>query len=473
MTFNLLPSQIKGILLALTVGFSLSVSAQTAPSNALDFDGVDDYVITTHQGASGTSARTIEAWVKTTANCIPGTGGGVQQTIVDWGVFATGTRFTFNLLWANAPRLEVGGNGLSGVTAVNDGYWHHVAVVYDPSSTSSQYKLYVDGQLDASGNLTVSTNTSSGTYVQIGKRVDGTNPFTGSIDEVRIWNTARTPTQIAANFNTELCSPPLTLVAYYKANQGTASGSNSANYTLYDAVTNQYGTLYNFGLSGSTSNWVAGAPLPGDKDTTISASACLSFTDPTGSTYTSSGNYSYVLPAYNTCDSTINLQLTIDTVDTQVNQSGSMSTLNVLTALANNATYQWLDCGNNFASISGATTATYTAMANGSYAVAIIQNGCSDTSNCYTVAGIGLRDPISVQDVKILPNPSRGAFVVDLGTTAQRSTIEFWDVMGRRIWAKQVENSQRISVQAKLNPGIYLVKVQADGKNTTRRLVIE
>jgi hypothetical protein len=84
-----------------------------------------------------------------------------------------------------------------------------------------------------------------------------------------------------------------------------------------------------------------------------------------------------------------------------------------------------------------------------------------------------LRDPISVQDVKILPNPSRGAFVVDLGTTAQRSTIELWDVMGRRIWAKQVENSQRISVQAKLNPGIYLVKVQADGKNTTRRLVIE
>ena len=53
------------------------------------------------------------------------------------------------------------------------------------------------------------------------------------------------------------------------------------------------------------------------------------------------------------------------------------------------------------------------------------------------------------------------------------SDIELWDAMGRRIWAKQVENSQRISVQAKLNPGIYLVKVQADGKNTTRRLVIE
>ncbi len=76
--------------------------------------------------------------------------------------------------------LEVGGNGLSGVTAVNDGYWHHVAVVYDPNATNN-YKLYVDGALDAQGNLTVATNTSSGTYIQIGKRVDGSNPFTGRL----------------------------------------------------------------------------------------------------------------------------------------------------------------------------------------------------------------------------------------------------------------------------------------------------
>ena len=95
------------VLLA-TIGFS-SLFAQPIPTNALSFDGTDDYVLTTAQGASGNSARTVEAWVKTTANCVPGAGGGVQQTIVDWGVFATGSRFTFNLLWANAPRLEVGG----------------------------------------------------------------------------------------------------------------------------------------------------------------------------------------------------------------------------------------------------------------------------------------------------------------------------------------------------------------------------
>ena len=448
-----------------------SMQAQTIPSNALHFDGTDDYVVTTHQGASGNSARSVEAWIRTTANCIPGAGGGIQQTIVDWGVFATGARFTFNLLWANAPRIEVGGNGLSGVTAVNDGYWHHVAVTYDPNATN-QYKIYVDGQLDAQGNLTVSTNTSTGTYVQIGKRVDGNNPFTGEIDEVRIWNTARTAAQIAANYTKELCSPPITLVAYYQANQGIASGNNSAISTLTDAVGNQHGTLYNFALTGSSSNFVAGVSLSGGKDTTVSASACSSFTDPLGTTYTSSGTYAYAYTMANGCDSTIYLQLTIDTVETGVTQSGTLQTMNILTADASNATYQWIDCGNGGASISGATSQTYTATANGSYAVIVTQNGCTDTSTCYTVAGISLREASPVE-IKLMPNPSKGTFSVDLGQTAAKVTVEIWDVMGRRVYQKSAENLQRIPIQAKLSPGVYLVKIQANGQSVTRRMVVE
>jgi len=456
----------------LLLSASLGSFAQINPSNALNFDGSDDYVLTTAQGASGTSARTIEAWVRTTANCIPGTGGGVQQTIVDWGIFATGSRFTFNLLWANAPRIEVGGNGLSGVTAVNDGYWHHVAVVYDPTATN-QYKLYVDGALDAQGNLTVATNTSSGTYIQIGKRVDGSNPFTGDIDEVRVWNTARTSAQIAANYNKELCSPPITLVAYYRANQGVAAGNNSTVLTLNDFSNNQHGTLYNFALTGSGSNWVAGAPLPGGKDTTLSATHCGAFTDPLGTTYTSSGTYTYSYTMANGCDSSIHLQLTIDTVDTGVTQSGTLQTMNILTANASNAVYQWLDCGNSYSAINGATSQSYTATSNGSYAVIITQNGCTDTSSCYTVAGIGLREPQSPAEIKLMPNPSKGSFTVDMGQTVEKVSIEIWDVMGRRVLQKSAENCARIPVQTKLSPGVYLIKIQAQGQVVTRRMVIE
>jgi hypothetical protein len=100
--------------------FGLMWSNNNVQAQALDFDGTNDYVQTTYSGISGTADRTIEAWIKTTANFIPNAGG-LQGVIVDWGTFSTGQRFTFNVLWSNAIRLEVGGNGVSGTIPVNDG----------------------------------------------------------------------------------------------------------------------------------------------------------------------------------------------------------------------------------------------------------------------------------------------------------------------------------------------------------------
>jgi hypothetical protein len=78
----------------------------TNAQNGLNLDGTDDFVQTTYSGISGNATRTVEAWIKTTANCDPGNGG-VQKVIADWGAFTTGARFTFNVLWSNAIRLEV------------------------------------------------------------------------------------------------------------------------------------------------------------------------------------------------------------------------------------------------------------------------------------------------------------------------------------------------------------------------------
>jgi hypothetical protein len=143
-----------------------------------------------------------------------------------------------------------------------------------------------------------------------------------------------------------------------------------------------------------------------------------------------------------------------------------------LTANANTGNYQWVDCGNGYAPISGATGQSYTASANGTYAVIVTQNGCTDTSSCYTVAGIGLREAKSVE-IKLMPNPSKGAFTVDLGQTAPLVQVEIWDVMGRRVLQKSAEGVQRVPIQTKLSPGVYLVKVQANGQSVTRRMVIE
>lgn len=282
--------------------------------NALDLDGVNDFVATTYPGVLGNGARTVEAWIKTTANANPNNNG-VQQIITDWGSFVTGGRWTFCLLWSNAIRIEVGGNGLSGNIAVNDGNWHHVAGVYNPTATNT-VSLYVDGVLDVAGNLTVTTNTVASINLQIGKRVDGARHFDGAIDDVRVWNVARSQSDIAANMNNEICSIPTTgLQAYYNFNEGTAGGNNNGLTAVPDWSGNNYNaTATNFTMNGVFSNWVTGATLtPGISFTSTTVTECDSFFwSADSTTYTASGVYSAMLLSTGGCDSLVELDLSIN-----------------------------------------------------------------------------------------------------------------------------------------------------------------
>ncbi|MCF8374576.1 MAG: LamG domain-containing protein [Bacteroidales bacterium] len=295
------------VLLFVELTFGLQANAQ----NALDLDGIDDYVSTTFPGISGTSARTIEAYIKTTANCNPSAGGS-QQVIVDWGQASPlGQRFTFNVLWSNAIRIEIGGEGLSGTIPVNDGNWHYVAVVYNPSA-SVKFRLYTDGVLDIAGNITQSMNTASGTSMLIGRRVDNVKFFDGTIDEVRVYNYAKTLGQINAAANIELCSQPTGLVAYFKLNNGIAGGTNTGVTTTTSSVGNYTGTLNSFALTGTSSNWVTGATLAGNTFSTMNISGCGSYTAPSGAVYTAAGTYQDIIPNAAGCDSVITINLTMN-----------------------------------------------------------------------------------------------------------------------------------------------------------------
>ena len=100
-----------------------------------------------------------------------------------------------------------------------------------------------------------------------------------------------------------------------------------------------------------------------------------------GINYTASGIYNQTLTNISGCDSMLTLDLSIITIDTSVTYSTSSSTL---TALATNATYQWLDCNNN-SPITGETYQSFAPSSNGFYAVEITQNGCTEISSCHTV----------------------------------------------------------------------------------------
>lgn len=402
------------LLFCLLSGFTTEIIAQ----NALNFDGIDDVVTTGSPGVSGSNSRTIEAWIKTTANSIPSAGGS-QKTIVDWGTFINGQRFTFNLLHANAIRLEVGGNGLSGTIPVNDGNWHHVAVVYNASATN-KVSLYVDGVLDASGNLTVSVNTVNSNPVRIGRRIDGVNGFEGSIDEVRVWNVARTQAQLQGSSTVELCAQA-NLIAYYKLNDGIAGAANSSVTSTSDFSGNNYsGTLSGFTLNGSSSNWVTGQ----------------SFTAPT-------------------FDSTVTN-----------NNAGT------LTASLSGATYQWIDCGNGNTPIFGATSQSFSPTAVGSYAVQVSQNGCSGTSACETVTVLGVNSNEFENQISVFPNPTNGRTTINLNNYFESISVRVVTLAGQTIATEKFNNSDNISVAIDGASGIYFMEISTNtGEQAILKLI--
>ena len=82
---------------------------------------------------------------------------------------------------------------------------------------------------------------------------------------------------------------------------------------------------------------------------------------------------------------TFQFQCVQNPIDNDINQIG-----NQLTAEQNGATFQWLDCDNNYAIINGETNQSYTATTTGNYAVQITQQFCFggiqvDTSTCVNV----------------------------------------------------------------------------------------
>lgn len=231
-----------------------------AAATHLNFDGVDDYV---NLGASLNTTLdplntiTVESWVKPATN----TGLGV---IVGNYANPLGSQMQF-LLRRDGTSYTFWINGTSGIFKVVEAIntvqlntWQHVAGVWN----GTDLKIYVNGVLSGTTtNVTDSSFVTSTNSTFIGNNQAGSPEiFTGDIDEVRIWNIARSQTDINNLKDCEAMSQP-ELIAYYKFNQGYDGVSNTGITSLTDSAGSNNGTLTNFALSGATSNWKSGSPV--------------------------------------------------------------------------------------------------------------------------------------------------------------------------------------------------------------------
>jgi hypothetical protein len=205
------------------LALAVSLLALTIPANAQPFGAwltlsgspsTGHVAIPANAALNPTGAFTFEAWVSISNNasgedCRSIAGKNFTES---WwiGLCNVGGKPTLRSYLKGSGSAKNGGE-------IEPSRWTHVAVVFD----GAQRLHYINGELAASFPETGPLPTST-SQMRIGSDVSWTPTPGGAIDEVRLWNVARTQTQLRANYNKEITAPEAGLVAVWPLN-GNAS----------------------------------------------------------------------------------------------------------------------------------------------------------------------------------------------------------------------------------------------------------
>jgi hypothetical protein len=249
------------------------------------------------------------------------------------------------------------------------------------------------------------------------------------------------------------------------ATGGTPSYSGVGTYTM-TAGSNTYTVTDANGCVTTTSVSVT-EPAAIVSSQTINV--CSGQTYSIGSnTYSTTGIYTDVLVSLiNGCDSTVTTNLNVgNTINVGTSLSGFVITANNSTATS----YQWIDCNNSNLPVSGQTSQTFTATANGNYAVVVTEGACSDTSACVNIIGMGIAENNNSNNVSIYPNPGNG--IINIFSPEAIKTIVVTDMLGKEILLAEPQiTSYQMDISSE-KAGVYFVKVITHHSQITKRIVI-
>ena len=175
----------------------VEVSLAPIRGKAVQLDGTNDYISIDADFAGSTDSEfTVEFWYYID----PPAG---DATIVDWGdrlrVYQTSTHL----------KAEIAGFIVQDDLPAEE-TWNHVAVVYD----GEYLKLYQNSTIGDSIGYTNALPAPD--KLRFGKKRDNTGYFDGNLDDIRVWQSARTPDEIQRNSSRALFGDEPGLLGYWK-----------------------------------------------------------------------------------------------------------------------------------------------------------------------------------------------------------------------------------------------------------------
>ena len=211
---------------------------------------VDGSTNTHLQSPHTSGAMTVEAWVKI-------------ESDAEMAVWHKGTDYVFSvnpsggatkLAWADGSNYSFSNwehTLQSG--QLNVGKWHHLVCVRDVVGSNGRVSYYIDGKLvgQVTNTSSSATWTDSDTFdLYVGRYQDsdsgaGDNYFDGNIENLRIWNVARTDAQIRESmFTAEYADGTSGLVEQWLFNEGSSYVVAGTNPTSAASYANGAGEQY-------------------------------------------------------------------------------------------------------------------------------------------------------------------------------------------------------------------------------------
>lgn len=209
----------------------------TPPTQCADFESTSSHYAqkVSPTGITFTDDFTVEAWVKLESY-------GVARTVLSRYDGTNGWMLRVGALGINDGRIQlmgVNGGSTNYSTTISQASiplnrWVHIAAVLDMSAfNAATSPIYIDGALAPSFVQRAGTNPTA--LVQAGNlqlsAASAGEFFDGEIADVRLWNAARTSTQVRDNMNQQVNpATEANLIGYWKLNGDFTDATTNVNH---------------------------------------------------------------------------------------------------------------------------------------------------------------------------------------------------------------------------------------------------
>lgn len=224
--------------------------------NALQLDGAGSGFATEDEFNLGGQSFTVELWARRSSTNPPA--GQKIETL--WSLqsplaspraslaWQSDGHLAFQFAGQNSPQAEP--PPLVSPVPYLDAEWHHWAATFE--GTNRRVELFRDGVSLGATNYGPSVIGVTNVQLFVGSLARAADTeFSGAVDEVRLWNRVRTPTELLAQMAVPLVGSEGGLLAYYRLDEGNG-------LTAYDSSTQKPGGIRFNATVRDPVTWITG-----------------------------------------------------------------------------------------------------------------------------------------------------------------------------------------------------------------------